>query len=112
MRVVNIKENNPNFEYAIYLLESAIHDARACGEKGLIVIHGYGSHGMGGDIKRSAIQTLTKLKSLGQIKDFVQGEHWCETNERAMAIQKQFPELILQQNLQALNSGVSVVLLF
>ncbi len=112
MRVVNIKEDNPNFEYAIFLLETAINDAIACGEKGLIVIHGYGSHGKGGDIKKSALSTLKSLKNRGVIKDFVKGEQWSDTNEVVKQVQKQFPELILQQNLHLLNSGVSVVLFF
>ncbi len=112
MKIVNIKENHPNCEYAMFLLETAITDAIACGEKGLIIIHGYGSHGKGGDIKKSAMQTLKKLKKMGKIKDFVKGEQWGETNSVVLNAEKEFPELILQQNLHSLNSGVTVVLFF
>lgn len=112
MRVVNIKENNPNFEYAVFLLDQAIHDATICGEKGLIIIHGYGSHGRGGDIKRSAIRYLMKCKRNSVIKDFVKGEEWTESSKVVQDALKECPELVLQQNLYQLNSGVTVVLLF
>ena len=110
MRVVNIKENNPNCEYAIYLLQTAVADAKAQGEKGLIVIHGYGSHGRGGDIKKSVLQYLRRAKRLGVISNFVKGEQWCDSNEVVINALREFPELVLQQNLTNLNSGVSVVL--
>lgn len=112
MRVVNIKENNPNFEYAVFLLDVAIREAIACEEKGIIIIHGYGSHGQGGDIKRSAIRHLARCKQNGIIKDFVRGEEWAENNPVVKNAIKFCPELVLQQNLYQLNSGVTVVLLF
>ena len=111
MKVVNIKENNPNVDYAIYLLETAISDCKKCGEKGFIVLHGYGSNGIGGDIKRAAMQFLNNAQKKGIIKSFIKGEEWSNANPLVKQAIKSFPELILQENLYTLNSGVSVVLL-
>lgn len=111
IRVVNIKEDNPNTDFAMYLLDQEIKYSKAIGNRVIVVIHGYGSHGQGGLIK-SAIKTyLPNLKKNHYIKDFVFGENWGETNETKKLICSICPEAILNENLQGLNSGVSVVLL-
>lgn len=109
IKVINIKEHNPNNEYAVYNLDCEINDAHKTQTDVLIVIHGYGSHGVGGLIKTSTMQHLKKLRKEGRILDFVQGEHWSENNPTTIVMTSKYPALILNGNLQMLNSGVTVV---
>lgn len=111
IRVINIKKDNPNSDYAMFLLDQEINYSRAVGNKVIVVIHGYGSHGQGGIIKESITRYLPELKKKHIISDYVHGEHWGDMNESKQNMCKICPELILQENLQSLNSGVSVILL-
>ena len=111
IRVVNIKEGNPNTDYALFLLDEEIKYSRAIGNRVIVVIHGYGSHGQGGLIKEVLKQYLPELKKKHLITDFVYGEKWGDLNETKKLICSICPEAILNDNLQGLNSGVSVILL-
>ena len=110
IRVVNIKKDSPNSDYALFLLDEEIKYSRAIGNRAIVVIHGYGSHGQGGVIKESIKEYLPNLKKKHIITDYVFGENWGETNETRKYMCQICPELILQENLQSLNSGVSVIL--
>ena len=48
IRVINVKEGNPNVDYALFLIDEEIKYSNAVGNKVVIIIHGYGSHGKGG----------------------------------------------------------------
>ena len=109
MKLINIKEHMPNSDYAIHLLDEAIHDNKVMGEHVIIVVHGYGSHGVGGVIKNSVMQHLQKLRKEGKIINFVQGEHWGDSNDLKNQLCTLYPELILSSQLYNQNSGVTVV---
>jgi hypothetical protein len=109
-RIVNIKEHMPPADYAVYLLDSAIEDTKKMGEKSLIVIHGYGSHGTGGEIKKAVVEYLTTAKKKKQIKTFVKGDEWGEFNPDRQLICDVCPELIVSDQLNSFNSGVTVIL--
>ena len=111
VRVINIKEDNPNSDFAMYLLDQEINYSRAIGNRVIIVIHGYGSHGRGGVIKEAIKHYLPELKKKHIILDYVFGENWGDLNETKKLICSISPDIILNKNLQGLNSGVSVVLL-
>ena len=111
VRVVNIKENMPPKDYAIYLLDSAIEDSKKMGDKALIVVHGYGSHGTGGEIKKAVVEYLTTAKKNKKISTFVKGDEWGEFNPDRQLICKVCPDLIVSDQLHSFNSGVTVVLL-
>ena len=111
VRVVNIKENMPPKDYAVYLLDVAISDSKKMGEKALIVVHGYGSHGKGGEIKKAVVDYLTTAKKNKLITTFVKGDLWGELNPDKQLICSVCPELIINNQLNDFNSGVTVVLL-
>ena len=110
VRVVNVKKDMPNVDYAIYLCDKEIEYAKIMHDKVIIVIHGYGSSGVGGLIKEVIMHHLSKLKKHKSIQDYVPGEMWADTNPVKEEICQQCPELILNSNLQNLNSGVTVIL--
>lgn len=109
IKTINIKANNPNNEYAVFVLDGEIHDAHMTDTDVLVVIHGYGSHGVGGLIKTSTVQYLKNARKQGLIIDFVKGEQWCDSNTTKVEMCKKYPNLILNENLYMLNSGVTVV---
>lgn len=111
VRVVNIKENMPPSDYAVFLLDCAISDSKKMGDRAIIVVHGYGSHGVGGEIKRATIEYLAKAKKDKQIRTFVRGDEWGEFNEDRQLICAECPELIINSQVSGFNSGVTVVLL-
>ena len=111
IRVVNIKEDNPNSDYAMYLLDQEIKYSKAVGNKVIIVIHGYGSHGCGGVIKQKLKSYLPELKKNKVIEDFVFGENWGELNPVKQKICKVCPEAILNENLSSIKEldGVETI---
>lgn len=111
MRVINIKKDNPNSDYALFLIDEEIKYSKAIGNRSIIIIHGYGSHGRGGIIKESVKNYLPMLKRKRVISEYVFGENWGDSNPIKNKICSISPELILHENLQNLNSGVSVILL-
>ena len=111
VRVVNIKKDNPNVDYALFLIDQEIKYSRAVGNRVIVIIHGYGSHGTGGVIKEEVKRYLPQLKKNLVIKEYCHGEMWADTNPVKQAMCKVAPELLLQENLQTLNSGVSVVMI-
>ncbi len=110
IKVVNIKKDFPNTDYALFLIDQEIKYCKATGVKGLVMIHGYGSHGQGGAIKEAVKTYLPELKKNKIIEEYVFGENWGDTNPAKIKICDICPEFILHENLQGLNSGVSVVL--
>ena len=110
IRVVNIKKDFPNVEYALYLLDQEIKYSKAVGNRAIVVIHGYGSHGKGGVIKESIKEYLPELKKKKVIIDYCYGEMWGDNNPTKIKMCEICPELILHENLQNLNSGVSIIL--
>lgn len=110
-REVNIKKDNPNADYAMYLLDEEIKYSKATGNRVILVIHGYGSHGQGGIIKQTIKEYLPNLKRKGIISEFVFGENWGNLNEAKKLICEVSPELIINSNVRNINSGVSVILI-
>ena len=109
-KLISIKEGFPDSDYAIFLMEKEIEYAKAEGIKVLVFIHGYGSHGLGGVIKRKVKSTLASLKKSKKINTYVLGENWAEINEDVKKICKHAPELAISNQVSGINSGVSVVL--
>jgi hypothetical protein len=110
-RTVNIKEDNPNVDYAMYLLDEEIRYSKGVGNRVILVIHGHGSHGQGGLIRLEIRNYLPMLKKKGIIKDYVFGDNWGDLNESKQKICEIAPELIINSNVRNINSGVSVILI-
>lgn len=108
-QIINIKKDMPNSEYAIFLMEREIDACRAMDIHVLIVIHGYGSSGAGGTIKKDVKEVLIKLKHFRKIVDFVEGEKCGQSNEVFARMCEKFPDLIVCDQIENLNSGVTVI---
>ena len=109
-KVINLKENNPTVELALGLLEIEIEVGRREGVVCLKIIHGYGSHGVGGEIKKSLAFWLNRAKNRGFIRDFVKGENWT-ASEKASKFKQVCPELLGDPELYYANAGVTIILI-
>lgn len=109
-KTLNLKANNPTVELALGILEIEVEVARREGIIAMKVIHGYGSHGVGGEIKRALPFWLNRAKRRGFIRDFVKGEQWT-ANEKAEKFKKCCPDLLGDPELYHANAGVTIILI-
>lgn len=109
--VVNIKENSPTVEEAVANFLIALEDAKMQNIKVLKVIHGYGSHGVGGAILRSLKTMLPALKRKKQIKDYFSGATFNIANEKVFKLITTVPELALDEDLSTQNIGVTFIVI-
>lgn len=93
------------------MLASEIEAARRAGIKLLKVIHGYGSHGIGGDLRFALQATLREMAHAQQITDCIYGENWRTSDERTWRLLKRAPELKRDADLGRGNRGITIVLL-
>lgn len=113
MRVlhIDVKSDNQTCLMAVAQLEIEIDSCKLGGFSVLKVIHGYGSHGVGGAIKKDIHARLKQMKSQKQIKDFIPCEKWTPNNPKRLNAVKSCDELLADSDLRMLNSGVTIVLI-
>lgn len=108
IKVMNLKEGVYP-DVATFMLVHEIEVSKLSDVNVIIAIHGYGSHGQGGEIKKEVARQLRVLKNNKQIIDFVKGEQWSDNHKHYDNLIKLEPELILHPHLQGFNSGVTLV---
>ena len=109
-KTINIKENHPTVELALAKLELEIEVAHFEGCKVIKVIHGYGSNGVGGDIKKNLSFYLMQAKRKGFIKDYIKGEE-LSTSKILKDIQQTHKEIYLDNELFFSNPGITIIIL-
>lgn len=107
--LLNVKQDNTSPDYAEFLLDMEIKQAKVQNVGAIIVIHGYGSSGRGGIMKQQIHEYLEQQKKFGYIIDFVKGEQWTDHNPVAIKMKQQFNQLLINSQIEHLNSGVSIV---
>jgi hypothetical protein len=111
LKTVNLEEGRPSVALASSRLLDQLRLARQQNFVAVKVIHGYGSHGVGGEL-RTAIQGM--LARMAQDKDiaaFVAGEDWCISDETTWRLIQKHRELKQDRDLGKGNKGVSIVVL-
>ena len=111
IETLNIKQDFPPADVAVANLEIEIERLTGSQTKAIKVIHGYGSHGVGGEIKRQLMHRLAELKKFGKILDYIPGERVGEEEKNNPFILKNFPSLVIDSDLSFCNSGVTLVFL-
>lgn len=100
----------PSVSEALERLERELATARHAGTVVLKVIHGYGSHGIGGDIRVGVQRRLFELERGGQIGGCIFGEDWATSDDRTWKLLREYPELKNDADLGRRNQGISLVL--
>jgi hypothetical protein len=98
-------------EEALQRLEREVAVARAEKTGVMKVVHGYGSSGVGGDIRMAVQRRLHELVETGQIRGCIFGENWAKSDETAWRLLQTQAELKSDSDLGRRNLGISVVVL-
>lgn len=101
----------PTVEQARTRLASELRSARQHGVVILKLIHGYGSTGVGGDLRIAIQSTLRQMADKSEIRACIFGENWRTSDEHAWALLKRLPELKEDRDLGRGNRGITLVLL-
>jgi len=109
--VINLKPDMPTVEQALQRLERELALARQRGHRWLKLIHGYGSKGVGGDIRLAAQRRLREMSERGQVQGCIFGEDWSVTDEQSWALLQTNPSLRQDPDLGKKNRGITIVLL-
>ena len=75
------------------------------------VIHGYGSHRVGGELRIAIQGMLARMAQGGDIQAFVAGEDWRISDETTWRLIQKHRELKQDRDLGKGNKGISVVVL-
>lgn len=110
-RIINIEEGMPTVAQAQKRLDMELDAARKMGITVVKIIHGYGSSGTGGKLKKAIRANLKIKKDSGKIKAFVPGEEWNIFNETTRGIIEVCMDLSKDSDLNRYNSGVTLILL-
>ena len=111
MKTVIMKEGMPSVEQARARLQTELRLARQSGVKLLKLIHGYGSSGVGGDLRIALQSTLRQMAQKREICDCIYGENWRTSDERSWELLKRTPELKNDSDLGKGNKGMTIVIL-
>ena len=110
-KIINLEEGRPTVEAARSRLSQALVSARANRVPCVKLIHGYGSSGQGGAIKREVQLILAEKKRMGAIREFVPGEDFSPFYESARRAVDLCPELSKDRDYSRQNGGITVVVL-
>ena len=111
IKTVILKEGMPSVEQARARLHSEIVIAQQSGVKFLKIVHGYGSSGIGGDLRIALQSTLRQMAAKKEIRDCIYGENWRASDERTWELLKRQPELKADSDLGKGNKGITIVVL-
>ena len=111
IETLDIKSDMPPAPLARANLEIEIERLVKTETKLIKVIHGYGSHGVGGEIKKEVNLLLKHLLKKGVIKDYINCEKMSESYIQRKALYDNFPSLVLDSDLKNYNSGITLIFL-
>ena len=109
MEILNLEEGFPTGEEAVGKLAAGLRSAKARGVVFVKVIHGWGSSGKGGGIKRAVRRELPELGKQGLLREWVQGSDWKVTGGTYLKWYGKYPELKMDRDLNRSNLGITVV---
>ncbi len=105
---LNIECGNPNVDTAISKMKNALTTYKRQGYRAVIVIHGYGSTGVGGSIKVAVTKCLSENSLCGIVRSFVGGEQWFNRKREMLSICKGLGNY---ERRVSGNNGITVVVL-
>jgi len=111
MKTINLEQGRPSAASASSRLLDQSRMARAQGFTAVKVVHGYGSHGVGGELRVIIQGTLARSVQSGDIAAFIAGEDWRVSDETTWRLIQKHPELKQDRDLGKGNKGISIVVL-
>ena len=111
LKEVNIKYDLPVAADAVKRVTYNIRNGQKLGAAAVKLIHGYGSTGKGGVIRRETRRYLEDQKRKGFIKDYIPGENFSIFDEATRAAFAVCGELRRDPDLDRHNNGMTIVVL-
>ncbi len=109
---LNIKLGNPTVEEALDRLTENIRYLQDLGIKTIVLIHGYGSSGEGGRIKRAIHEALENNRYADRVDGYYFGEQVPFGSEAYQGVMKQRPGLKQYlRHFKSGNAGMTLLLL-
>lgn len=108
---IDIKSDQQSVAEALAQFENAVETYKIGGYKVLKVIHGYGSHGIGGAIRVEFLKKCKDLKNRKIIYDYTCCDKWIDKNPVKKIAINYCADLLADAELRYLNSGCSIVIL-
>ena len=93
VKKIVVKEGQPTVEEAVNRLKEEMISARQTKICVLKVVHGYGSSGKGGAIKKAVVSHIRQWKADGLIRNYMTGEQYFERGARHNYLLRRYPEL-------------------
>jgi len=109
LETLNIKDTMPSAEAAWAHCQGAIDGARVRGIRILKVVHGYGSSGVGGKIRRRVRAGAAKLLEAGKLGGLVFGEDWGPFSATARGWVDAYPALRNDADYGKGNEGITLI---
>ena len=109
MKTVNLKSDMPSVQEALQRLEREMAVARQGKLALLKIIHGYGSSGVGGDIRVAVQKRLHELAEGGQIRACIFGENWSKTDEATWRLLQSESAVKSDPDLGRRNLGITII---
>lgn len=110
MKTINIETGMPSSQEALNMLNNRIYAERASGARIVKIIHGYGSTGKGGTIRKVCRQKLLEYKRRGMIKDICYGEDLGPFSEDGRRFAEKCPEVRRDLDWGLENNGITLVM--
>ncbi len=111
IKTVDLKSDMPSVREALQRLDREIAVARKENSPLLKIVHGYGSKGVGGEIRIAVQRRLHELAEAGQIRGCIFGEDWSKGDEATWNLLRERPDLKDDPHLGRRNLGITIVLL-
>ena len=99
----------PTVQEALQRLAREIERARQQKNSLLKIVHGYGSTGVGGDIRIAVQRRLHEMIEAGQIRGCIFGENWSKTDDATWRLLQTQSDLKSDPDLGRRNLGITVV---
>ncbi|MCD4817768.1 MAG: hypothetical protein K8S23_03650 [Candidatus Cloacimonetes bacterium] len=107
----NIKIGMPTCEQAIKMVKSTLFKASYDNTKVIKIIHGYGSSGVGGELRYCLREYFQQLCGQGKLKFFVSGKDFSRTNPNGKRLLSYFPKLSNDKDLNRSNRGITFIVI-
>jgi hypothetical protein len=111
LRLVNIEEGRPSVPRALVRLTQEVRTAQLSKVTLLKVIHGYGSSGVGGDLRIALQSAIQQMLERHEIRDCIYGENWRRSDTTTWELIKRFPALKNDRDFERGNRGITIIVL-
>ena len=111
IQLINLEEGLPTTNQALAKLERELASAKKNRRFAVKLIHGYGSSGVGGDLRIAIQKRLREMLDHGHIRACIFGEDWSISNQTTWHLTQSHPDLKRDRDLGKKNLGITIVIL-